>query len=58
MDELALFIQMNDLIVQQGVVITVVWRHGANAAVRTLRGTEISTWDSTLWNLPNWYRQA
>ena len=44
----ALFIRMNDLVVEDVAVITVVWRHAANAVSRSLRGVDISPSDSTL----------
>ena len=54
----AMFVRMNDLVVQNGVVIPILLRNGASAVASTLRGVELSTWDSNLWNLANWYRQA
>ena len=54
----ALFIKMNDLVIQNVVVIPVVWRNGQSAAATKLQGLELSGWDSTLWRLSHWYRQA
>jgi peptide/nickel transport system substrate-binding protein len=53
----ALFIRMNDLVIQNVVVIPVLWRNGVSAAQTRLRGMELSGWDSTLWRLSHWYRQ-
>jgi peptide/nickel transport system substrate-binding protein len=53
----ALFIRMNDLVIEDVVVIPVVLRHGITAVSHTLRGTALSPWDSALWNLASWYRE-
>ena len=54
----ALFIRMNDLVIQNVVVIPVLWRTGVSAAQTRLRGMELTGWDSTLWRLSHWHRQA
>jgi peptide/nickel transport system substrate-binding protein len=54
----ALFIRMNDLIVQNVVVIPIVRRNGAEAVSRRLRGIDFHSWAWTVWNLPYWYREA
>jgi peptide/nickel transport system substrate-binding protein len=51
------FIKMNDLVVQNVVVIPFAWRGNASAVSNRLRGTELSGWDSDLWNLAHWYRE-
>ena len=51
----AMFIRMNDLLVQHVVVIPIVWRNGVGAANNRLRLT-LSGWDSTLWNLSAWHK--
>ena len=51
----AAFIRMNDLLIQNVVVIPIVWRNGVGAANARLRLT-LSGWDSTLWNLPAWHK--
>jgi peptide/nickel transport system substrate-binding protein len=53
----ALFIRMNDLVVQNVVVIPVVQRPRVAAVSNRLR-VEQSGWDSDFWNLPNWYREG
>jgi peptide/nickel transport system substrate-binding protein len=54
----AMYIQMNDLIAQQVVVVPFLWR-GAGAAVSNrLRGTALSAWDSDCWNIAHWYREG
>jgi peptide/nickel transport system substrate-binding protein len=53
----ALFIRMNDLLIEEVVVIPVVRRHEVVAVSHTLQGLELSTWDSNLWDLAYWHRQ-
>jgi peptide/nickel transport system substrate-binding protein len=52
----ALFIRMNDLVIQNNVVIPVLWRNGVGAATTRLNGMELNGWDSTIWRLPYWYK--
>jgi peptide/nickel transport system substrate-binding protein len=52
-----LFIRMNDLLVEDVVVIPVVWRHRVAAVGHQLKGMELGTWDSNLCDLAYWYRQ-
>ena len=52
----ALFITMNDMVVEDGVVIPVVSRPQVSAISKKLRAT-LSGWDSTFWNLKDWYRE-
>jgi peptide/nickel transport system substrate-binding protein len=52
----ALFIKMNDLVIQNVVVIPVLWRNGASASALNLRGMDLTGWDSTFWHLPYWHR--
>jgi peptide/nickel transport system substrate-binding protein len=53
----ALFIKMNELVIQNVVVIPVVFRPRV-AAVSNRMHVEQSGWDSDFWNLPNWYREG
>jgi peptide/nickel transport system substrate-binding protein len=48
--------RMNDLIVQDFVVIPLVYRSDVSARANTLLGTEKQSWDSELWNIQDWYR--
>jgi peptide/nickel transport system substrate-binding protein len=43
----ALFIRMNDMLVQNVVVIPVLWRNGVSASATRLRGMDLTGWDST-----------
>src|SRR2546425_1559863 len=54
----ALFIRMNDMLVQNVVVIPIVWRNAVAAVSNRLRGNDLSGWDSYLWRLAYWYRQS
>ena len=53
----ALYVKMNEMVIQNGVVIPVVWRPRVRAISSKLR-LEQSGWDSDFWNLHNWYREA
>jgi peptide/nickel transport system substrate-binding protein len=53
----ALFIRMNEMVIQNVVVIPVVFRPRV-AAVSNVMRVEQSGWDSDFWNLQNWYREA
>jgi len=54
----ALFIRMNDLLIEDVVVIPVVWRKNVSAVSHTLRGLALSPWDSVTWDLAYWYRET
>jgi peptide/nickel transport system substrate-binding protein len=52
------FIRMNDLLIENVVVIPIIWRNGVSAVSHKLHGLELTSWDSNLWNLAYWYREA
>ena len=54
----ALFIRMNDLLIEDVVVIPVTWRKSVSAVSRTLRGLALSPWDLSLSDLAYWYRET
>ena len=54
----AAFIKMNDLLIQNVVVIPVIWRAKVSALSTRLRDTDISAWDSDLATLAYWHREA
>ena len=54
----ALFIQMNDLIVSEHVIIPLIWPNGRAAVSHKLQGTELTGWDSNLWHLAYWVREG
>jgi peptide/nickel transport system substrate-binding protein len=51
-----LFIRMNDLVVQNGVVIPFTWRNVLHAASNSLGGIELNGWDSIFGRIAYWYR--
>jgi len=51
----AMFIRMNDVLIQNVVVIPVLWRNRVAAAGARLR-VDLSPWDSDLWRLSYWHR--
>ena len=53
----ALFIRMNDLVVENKVVIPLVNRPVTNAQSNRLRAP-MSGWDSDVWLLKDWYREG
>jgi peptide/nickel transport system substrate-binding protein len=53
----ALFIKMNELVIQNVVVIPVVFRPRV-AAVSNALHVEQSGWDSDFWSLQNWYKES
>jgi peptide/nickel transport system substrate-binding protein len=54
----ALFIKMNDLVVQSAVVIPVTWRNVLHAVANSLAGVEPNSWDSIFGRIAYWYRQG
>ena len=54
----ALFIKMNDLVIQSVVVIPVLWRNGVSASTQKLRGMDLTGWDTTMWRLAYWYKEG
>ncbi|MGH7354209.1 MAG: peptide ABC transporter substrate-binding protein [Candidatus Rokuibacteriota bacterium] len=54
----AMFVRLNDLLIQNVVVIPVLWRNGVSTSATWLRGMDLSGWDTTFWRLPYWYRQT
>jgi peptide/nickel transport system substrate-binding protein len=53
----ALFIKMNDMVVEDVAVIPVVNRRWVAAMSNKLKAT-LSSWDNDFWNLKDWYREA
>jgi peptide/nickel transport system substrate-binding protein len=54
----ALYIKMNDMVVNNHVVIPVVWRNGQSVASNALRGMQLHAWESNLWRLPYWHKKV
>jgi peptide/nickel transport system substrate-binding protein len=53
----AMMIKMNDIVMEAGYIIPVIYRPQVHAVSLKLKG-EYSGWDSSLWNLAAWYREA
>ena len=47
---------MNDLLVQDHVLIPLVYRGRVSAHAHSLGGVLLNTWDSEIWNIADWYR--
>jgi peptide/nickel transport system substrate-binding protein len=54
----ALFIRMNDMLIEHNVVVPIIWRHAVSAASHKLQGMDLTPWDSTLWHLAYWHRAS
>ncbi len=53
----AQFIQLNDLVINDVVVIPVIFRAEVGAAVNGLHAP-LSGWDNDTWDLPDWYKET
>jgi peptide/nickel transport system substrate-binding protein len=47
---------MNDVLVQNGVMIPLVFRASVSAHANTISGVAMNAWDSELWNIADWTR--
>jgi peptide/nickel transport system substrate-binding protein len=54
----ALFIRMNDLLIQGGAIIPLARRATVNARAVAIRDAEHTAWDRAFWRLAYWYREA
>ena len=54
----ALFIKMNDLVVQSGMVIPIALTAKASAMSNRLRGVDHNPYEVDFWSLPYWHREA
>jgi peptide/nickel transport system substrate-binding protein len=52
-----LFIAMNDMVVQDGVVIPITQRNILHATSHQIEGFELNGWDSIFGNIAYWYRR-
>ncbi|MEW5957864.1 MAG: peptide ABC transporter substrate-binding protein [Chloroflexota bacterium] len=52
-----LFIQMNDMLIEDVVAIPLAHRARTNGMSNTLEGVELTPWDATLWNIKDWRRK-
>src|SRR5262249_44421405 len=54
----ALFMRMNDKVVESSVVIPITWRNVMHAASNSLNGIEFNGWDTIFGRIAYWYRQG
>jgi peptide/nickel transport system substrate-binding protein len=57
MKRAAMFIQLNDLVIDNVVVIPLIFRKEVGAAVNELQ-LRLSGWDDDTWDLRNWYKET
>ncbi len=57
MKRAAMFIQLNDLVVDNIVVIPLIFRKTVGAAVNELQ-MQLSGWDDDTWDLRNWFKET
>jgi peptide/nickel transport system substrate-binding protein len=48
--------QMNDLLIESGALIPLVFRGSVSAHSNSLGGVDMNGWDSEMWNVQDWYR--
>ena len=48
--------QMNDLLIEGGALIPLVFRGSVSAHSTSLGGVDMNGWDSEMWNVQDWYR--
>jgi peptide/nickel transport system substrate-binding protein len=53
-----LFVEMNDMIINNVVLIPVGHRAEVFGASNTLQGVDLTPWDENTWNIQDWSRQA
>ena len=53
-----LFIEMNDKLIADGVVIPLVRQADISGVSNTLVGVDLSPWDADLWNIKDWKRST
>ncbi len=50
-------IQLNDMVIQSGAVVALVYRGSVSAFANSIQGVgELNAWDSEYWNIQDWYR--
>ncbi len=57
-DRISLAMQMNDMLVNSGVMIPLIDRGVASAYSNVLEGVRMNGWDSELWNIADWTRMG
>jgi peptide/nickel transport system substrate-binding protein len=52
-----LFIEMNDLLIEDVALIPLVHRFRVSGVSKTIAGVELTPWDADLWNIQDWERR-
>ena len=47
---------MNDLLIESGALIPLVFRGSVSAHSNSLGGVDMNGWDSEMWNVQDWHR--
>ena len=47
---------MNDILIENGALIPLVFRGSVSAHSNSLGGVDMNGWDSEMWNIQDWYR--
>ena len=47
---------MNDILIENGAIIPLVFRGSVSAHSNSLGGVDMNGWDSEMWNVQDWYR--
>jgi peptide/nickel transport system substrate-binding protein len=51
----AMFIQLNDMLVEDVAMIPLVWKKDVHGVSRELTGLDPTPWDSLTWNIQDWH---
>jgi peptide/nickel transport system substrate-binding protein len=52
----ALFVQMNDLLINEAAVMPIVHRADVSGVSNQLEGIDLTPWDLSTWNIADWKR--
>jgi peptide/nickel transport system substrate-binding protein len=54
----ALVVELNDILINDSVLIPLVWRGSVSAFANDIQGVGgLNGWDSEYWNVEEWYRE-
>ncbi|QPC80649.1 peptide ABC transporter substrate-binding protein [Phototrophicus methaneseepsis] len=51
-----LTIQLNDILIENGAIIPLIYRADVSAVSNTIEGIQMNGWDTELWNIEDWTR--
>ncbi|MCB1368308.1 MAG: peptide ABC transporter substrate-binding protein, partial [Rhodobacteraceae bacterium] len=49
--------EMNDMLMQEGAMIALIWRGSVAAHSNTVDGVRLNVWDTQMWNVADWTRK-